>query len=175
MTPRRSATIGLRAAAVGLGFAVAFSGDAVLSGRAWAMATAATAVVFILRDFVAAAGVEPAGMRPAWVKPPPPKQVHGTKDLRAVSMMLAGAITNPRAHGRHLRPRLIALAEHFLPIRCGIDFLHDPEGGAALLGDVAWLIDEAADDERVPTVAEVARFLERIGAAEDQPTGEAGP
>ena len=61
---------------------------------------------------------------------------------------LAGAAHYPRAHAKHLRPRLMSMAHHFLPIRHGIDPVRDPERVAALLGDEAWLIDPAVTDRR---------------------------
>lgn len=80
------------------------------------------------------------------------------RELRSIEGLLIRARDNERAHRQQLQPRLATLADHFLPRQHGIDPKREPDRAAALLGDLAWIVDPASTG-RSPTIEEVARFV----------------
>lgn len=93
-----------------------------------------------------------------------------TRDVLSLEGLVIRAADNPRAHAMQLRPRLDAIADHFLPIRHGVTRERDPKRAGELLGDVAWLIEPDVDD-RSPSFIEIERFLD-IVLAEDGPPSQ---
>ena len=164
MTPRRLAVIVGRAAVFGLALSLPLSDGEFVSVDIWLAVTGVFLAAGLLRDVIRVAAVEPAGMSVAWTwrrhrlayRPD-----HRPRDLRAIEGIVTSAQHNPRAHVSELRPRLTALADHFLPIQRAVDPSRDPAGVREVLGDVGWLIDPHALD-RTPTVGEIDRFLDII-------------
>ncbi len=153
---------------IGLIIAVALSGDDLISLQAWLAATVVWVGGRLLWDFISGASPQPAELVFAWSRRRRERRVlAGPSGLIAIGALLRNAQNNPRAHTNHLRPRLQALARHHVSIRYGIDLEHDPDRAAALLGEVAWLIDPAVVD-RSPTLAEIDRFLDLILGRKDE-------
>lgn len=82
-------------------------------------------------------------------------------DFRSLESLLLRSRENERAHRQQLRPRLAALADHFLLLHHGVNRREQPAQAAAVLGDVAWLLDDD-DSTPAPTFEEIDRFLDRI-------------
>jgi hypothetical protein len=151
-----------RAVVPGLLVAIALSSDQVISVQLWIAAGAVWIGAVLLWDFIAVSSIEPARLLPAWRRRTPAAPERSTpKAMLAMNALLANARRNPRAHANQLRPQLIQLAGHFIPIRYGFDPAADPERFAQLLGVDAWLVDPGAA-ERTPTVAELHRFLDLV-------------
>jgi len=160
MTLRRGAFILVTAGVFGAIVGIAFSGSDLISARVWLGGAAVIVVAILLRDFLAISSVERATFVAAWSLSRPHRTVSdGPPGLLNIHALLVNAIATPRSFTIHLRPRLVKVARHFLPLRNGIDFEHDPDQVAQLLGEVAWIIDPAVLD-RSPTLAEVERFLD---------------
>ncbi len=91
--------------------------------------------------------------------------------LRSSAAMLQSSYENERHFKRRLQPRLRVLADHYLPLRHGVD----PSDAAAVervLGSVSWLVDSGSHstaDSRPPTDDEVTRFMRSLL---DEPTSE---
>lgn len=81
--------------------------------------------------------------------------------FRSLESLLLRSRENERTYRQQFRPRLTELADHFLLVHHGINRTTHPDRAAALLGDVAWMIQE---DESAPspTFDEFDRFLDRI-------------
>lgn len=164
MRQRRLSTRILRAAVPALLIAVAFSQQGSVSVQIWIAAALAWVAGTLLIELVAASTIEPAGLRLAWQRSRKPDQlptVYSSRGMQAVNSLLANAQKNPRTHVIQLRPRLAGLAEHYLPIRHGIDLNADPGRVQELLADVGWLIDPTVTD-RAPTAVEIDRFLDVV-------------
>jgi len=162
MTVRRGLITVVQGGVVGLLFAVALRGDNLISARAWLAAAVVWVAGRLLWDFVSTASVEPAELVVAWSRRRRRRRaVYSPSGLHAVRTLLTRALSDPRAHTNQLRPRLLELARHHISIRHGIDLDDDPDRAAALLGEIAWLIDPAVVD-RTPTLAEIHRFLDVI-------------
>ena len=159
MTLKRAGLILVTAGLVGAIIGIALSGDDFISARVWLGAAAVTVVAILLREFLAISSVEHATFVSAWSLRRPHRTNSGPPGLQNIHALLIDARTSPRSFTIRLRPRLVELADHFLPLRSGIDFEHDPDQVAQLLGDVSWIIDSAVQD-RSPTLAEVERFLD---------------
>ena len=159
MTLKRGAFIFATAVVFGAFVGIALSGDDFISAPVWLGGAAVAVVAILLRDFLKVSSVEPATLVSAWSLRRPHRTNSGPPGLLNIHDLLVNAIATPRSFMIHLRPRLVELARHFLPLRNGIDFEHDSEQVAQLLGDVAWIIDPAVLD-RSPTLAEVERFLD---------------
>lgn len=159
MTLKRGAFILATAGVFGAFVGIALSGDGLISASGWLGGAAVTVVAILLRDFLKVSSVEPATLVSAWSLRGPHRTNSGPPGLLNIHALLVNAIATPRSFTIHLRPRLVKLARHFLPLRNGIDFEHAPDQVAQLLGDVAWIIDPAILD-RSPTLAEVERFLD---------------
>ncbi len=150
-----------------------FSGSDLVSVGIWLASTAALVGLELLILVLKAAEVEPAQIAVAWTwrfrRRSRRRLDRRPYAVRATEGMVASAIDNPNFHVSRLQPRLTELADHFLPIRQGIDSESDPARAKALLGDVAWLVDSDVSD-RSPTVHELDRFLDIILAEEPTPT-----
>ena len=158
------------AALFGLLVAVVLSRGELISVRIWLIAAAVGIGATILVRLIVVASVEPARLVVAWRSPLRPHRRprrHGIRDLRSTEAILLAATDNARIHAVRLRPRLTALADHYLPIRRGIDVGRDPDQATALFGDVAWLTDPGVTD-RAPTHAEIHEFLDVI-LVDDEP------
>ncbi len=166
MTAKRTWVIVVRASLIGLLFAVAQSGDELISAQIWVAAGAVSMVVMLLRDFIAAAAIERARLVPAWSRRQQPAAAREARGLQSIYVWLANAQDNPRTHANVLRPRLVDLANHYIPLKHGLDLKNDPARAADLLGDVAWLIDSEVID-RTPTPADLHRFLDVILEEQD--------
>lgn len=105
----------------------------------------------------------PSTIRPAfrWRAAKPVNQVQRLRHLRFIESLLLRARDNERAHSQQLRPRLEALADHYLPVVHGIDRRSQPGRANALLGDLEWLIGEE-NVPRTPTFAEIDEFVARV-------------
>ena len=178
MTPRRIISIVLRAAILALILALAFSGSELVSVGVWLAFVVALVGLSLLTHVIRVADLEPAQIAVAWTwrfRHRRRRQVdRRPHELRATEGTVLSAMENSRIHANRLRPRLTALADHFLPLRQGIDPRSDPTRATALLGDVAWLVDPDVSD-RIPTVHEIDRFLdlvlaEEVLAEENMPT-----
>ncbi len=158
-----------RAAVFGLLLALPLSDGELVSVQIWLAVTAVLLAVGLLRQVIRVASVEPAKMAVAWTwrrRRPTPGADHRPRELHAIEGIVVSAAHNPRAYGSQLRPRLTALADHFLPIHRGVDPARDPARVRELLGDLSWLIDPDVSD-RMPTVGEIDQFLDII-LAEDR-------
>lgn len=161
MTLGRFARRFAAAAVAGVVFGVTLSGNEVISVRVWLIGSAVVFVTMLVRDVLVAADVERATMVPAWRLVEPDPVDDATPMVRSIASALTAAQDNAGIHRQHLRPRLTALATHYLPVRHGLDPARHPSRAAALLGDVGWLIDPAVGD-RTPTATEIARFLDIV-------------
>ncbi len=163
MTLRRGFVRSLQAALVGLLFAVAFSGDAVISGQSWVAGATITAVAMLSRDFLNSVDLEPMTFQPVWMRTPRRDEAYAARGLRALGVLVSNAQSNPRAYMTQLRSPLVELAEHFLPIGYGIDL--SEKRAVKVLGDVYWLIDPNVID-RAPSAAEIDEFIDVLHPAE---------
>ena len=68
---------------------------------------------------------------------------------------------NDRAFTQQLQPRVIALADHFLPVTHGIDRHTHPERAQHILGDVGWMIEPHVN-HRKPTFEELDDLIDRL-------------
>ena len=173
MTTNRVAVLVIRAALFGLLVAVGFSRGELISVRVWLTAAAVGVTTTVLLRLIAVADVEPARLAFAWRSPLRPRRRRpggGVQGLRSTEAMLLTASSHARGHASRLRPRLTVLADHYLPIRRGIDRGRDPEQASALLGEVAWLIDPVVND-RAPSLDEIEKFLDVILADGDTSGG----
>lgn len=164
MTTRRFAAIVVRAAVFALALALPLGDGELVSVEIWLAVTGVLIAAGLVRDVIKVAAVEPARMSVAWTwrrQRPAYVADHRPRDLRAIEGIVTSAQHNPRAHASELRPRLTAMADHFLPIQRGLDPSRDPTGVREVLGDVGWLIDPHVLD-RTPTVGEIDRFLDII-------------
>ena len=167
MTIKRALIMLVQGGVVGLLFAVALSGDNLISAQAWLAAAVVWVAGRLLWDFVSAASIEPAELVIAWSRRRRQRRaVHSPSGLHALRALLTKAQNDPRAHANQLRPRLLELAKHHVSIRHGIDLNDDPDRATALLGEVGWMIDPAVVD-RTPTLAEIHRFLDVILGEQD--------
>lgn len=89
---------------------------------------------------------------------------------RSTQNLMQRACAAPRAHVRHLRPRLQELVNYYLPIHYGVDPQRRPAQVREVLGPVFWMIDDSVND-RSPTPAEIEQFLDTVVGA----TVEEGP
>lgn len=94
-----------------------------------------------------------------------PQSLH---EFRSLESLLLRARENDRTHRQQLRPRLTELADHFLLVQHGINRSAQSEQAAEVLGDVAWLLEDAPSP--APTFEEIDRFLERILRTKQQRT-----
>lgn len=160
-----------RAAVLGILVALPLSGDEFISAKVWVAATAVLATTALLVDVVTKAALQPATINLAFTWHLTEPRQHGNhylRELRSIQATLASAQHNDRSFVNRLRPRLEALAEHFLPIRQAVDPKLHPAKAQALLGDVAWLIDPAVTS-RSPTIGEISKFLDLVMAEEVMP------
>jgi hypothetical protein len=163
----------VRAAILALILALPFSGSELVSVGVWLALAVALVGVNLLRYVITVAEVEPAQITVAWTwrfrRRRRPRQVdRRPREVRAIEGIVVSAVDNSRVHAIRLRPRLSELADHFLPIRQGIDPASDPARANALLGDVAWLVDPDMSD-RIPTVHELDKFLDIVLAEKNRP------
>ena len=159
MTLRRIALILVTAGVFGAIVGIALSGDDFISVQVWLGGAAVAVVAILLRDFLTVSSVERVTFVSTWSLRRPHRTNSRPPGLQKIHAQLIDAKTSPRAFAIHLRPRLVELARHFLPLPSGIDLEHNPEQVAQLLGDIAWIIDPSVLD-RSPTLAEVERFLD---------------
>jgi hypothetical protein len=148
-------------ALAGLVVGVAFSGDDLVSVQVWVGASAVTIVAVMVRDLALAASIEIPTVSPAWTLPSARKRRDGPLGLQNMGALLSSARTYPRAFERNVRPHLVALAEHYLTRRYGLDIAQDTSQVTALLDDVYWLIDPTIND-RSPTRHELERFVDVV-------------
>jgi len=177
MTTRRLVVLVGRSALFGLAIALPLGDGDFVSVEIWLGVTGALIATGLLRQILSVAPFEEARMHVAWTwrrRRPVSGPDHRPRGLRAMEGIVANARHNPRAHHSGLRPRLSALADHFLPIRRAVDPQRDPAGVRDVLGDVSWLIDPVVLD-RSPTVGEVDTFLDKILAEDHSVTRREQP
>lgn len=80
------------------------------------------------------------------------------KRERTLQAIVLRSRDNERVFASRLRPQLVELTEHFLPLNHGVDPVGDRQRTHEVLGDVAWLIDPAVVNRR-PTIDELDRFV----------------
>lgn len=83
------------------------------------------------------------------------------RSLQSIEGLLLSAADSDRAHALRLRPRLIDISNHHLRMHHGIDPEAEPERAAAVLGDLAWLVDTEAE-ARLPRMDEIDRLLDIV-------------
>ena len=83
------------------------------------------------------------------------------REVRALHALLLRSRDNERAFAQQLRPRLIALSDHYLLVNHGIDAAAEPGRAASALGDLAWILD-VTDHDRAPTLDEIDQLLDRL-------------
>lgn len=159
MTLRRVAFLLAAAAVVGAFFDVVLNGRDSLSARVWLGVAAAMVISVLLRDFLQGSLVEFRRLSPAWSVRRPQHSPTGPRGLDNTHSVLVNAEASARAYTTHLRPRLMALARHYLPLQQGIDLKTHPDMAAASLAEVAWLIDPTVTD-RSPSISDIERFLD---------------
>lgn len=140
---------------------VPLSGDEFISVGTWLTITAIVMALGLVWDLLKSAQIEPARLSVIWTwrrGRRNKRETHPAVELRALKGTIASAQFNPRSYANRLRPRLDALANHFLPIQCGVDPRNDPIRTNALLGEVAWLLDPEVTDCS-PTLDELNQFL----------------
>ncbi len=96
---------------------------------------------------------------------PPGRVDERARRLVNLEGLIANAAHSQRAATVRLRPRLIALCDELLRTGHGIDRQDDPDAAAALLGDVAWIVDEQRELDRSPSPAEVELLVVRAQGA----------
>ncbi len=166
MRVTRTVAVLIRAGVPALLIAMALSGRGRISVFIWMAAAAVWVTGMLVRDFIVAASAEPARLLLPWQRFGSRRRgstVLRPSGLHTIRGLLIEAQSNARVHTTRLRPRLVALAEHFLPVRHGLVLSDDRAQLSDLLGDVAWLIDPTINDRTV-TTADVERFLEVIMA-----------
>lgn len=94
------------------------------------------------------------------------------RELRALEALLLRARDNDRAFTQQLHPRVVALADHFLPVTHGIDRHTQPERAQELLGDLGWMLDPHATN-RTPTLEELDDLIDRLTHSSGTRTEEA--
>lgn len=151
------------AAFVGLGASIALSQGQLVSLRVWVFAAAAILVIAALVQLLTEARVAASPMISAWwpIRQARRADPGSVRSLRALEGIVRDAARNPRVHTLRLQPRLIDVAQHYLPITHGIDLHHDPVLAHEALGDVAWLIDTNVTG-RAPTLDEIDRFIHLV-------------
>lgn len=147
----------------GLAVAIALSQGELVSLRTWTFAAATILVGAALARLISEARVAASPRIPAWW----PLRRRRTTDtgvirsLRALEGIVRDSARNPRVHTLRLQPRLIEIAQHYLPLTHGIDLDRDPDLAHEVLSDVAWLIDPHVVD-RTPTFDEIDRFVDLV-------------
>ena len=94
------------------------------------------------------------------------------REVRVLEGLLLRAKHNDRVYVQQLHPRLVSLADHFLPVTHGIDRHSQPERAAELLGPLGWLLDPDPQD-RTPTLAELDDLLDLLTISSSTHTEEA--
>ena len=79
------------------------------------------------------------------------------RQLRSLQFLIMRAGDNARVHQQQLRPRLVELAAHYLPLNHGVDLAKEPDRAQQVLEPVGWVIDTAST--RQPTLADIERFV----------------
>ena len=164
MNPARLVLLVFRAAIFAALVALPLSHDEFIKLEIWVTVTAAIVAADLLNDVFKTAKLQPANLNVAWNwRRQKPNQFakNNLRELRSIQATLASAQHNDRSFVNRLRPRLDALAAHFMPIRQAIDPATDPARAQALLGDVAWLIDPEVIG-RKPTIGEISKFLDIV-------------
>jgi hypothetical protein len=94
------------------------------------------------------------------------------REVRVLEGLLLRAKDNDRAYLQQLHPRVVTLADHFLPVTHGIDRHSQPERAAELFGPLGWLLNPDSHD-RTPTLAELDDLLELLTIPSSTRTEEA--
>jgi hypothetical protein len=82
-------------------------------------------------------------------------------ELRQLERQLRHALRDQRAYTTQLRPRLIALADHYLPLHHGVDRRLQPEIVREILGPAADVI-VYAEVTTPPTLIDLEHFIARL-------------
>lgn len=93
-------------------------------------------------------------------------------ELRSLEGLLLRSTTNDRAYAQQLHPRIVVLADHFLPVTHGIDPIKQPERVLELFGPLAWLL-EPETKQRTPTLDELDEFVQVLVGSTSTRTTEA--
>ena len=93
--------------------------------------------------------------------PPPESVAKIPRDLQALEGTVIGGRDSVRGYRNRLRPRLLPIVSHGLLASHGIDLEREPARAAAVLGDLAWIIDPTVDD-RHPSLTELDELLDMV-------------
>ncbi len=176
--PRRSrgGLVSTLVAAAAFGFVIAVvpDGQRRVSIDLWLVGVSAWAGLALTRRALEPVPMRSTGLRPAlWLRTRRDgAPIRRPRGVGAVEGSLVVSSDNPRSYDHRLRPRLRAIADHQLRVNHGIDPA-ETDRVAAVLGDLAWLVDDAPAD-RPPTVDEIDRLLDRLGQADPGPAGTVG-
>lgn len=155
--------VGVWAASVGAIVAVMTGDNRAVSLRIWLAAFAVWFGLAVLHRLFAEVPLEHNRLRLAvrWRRRRPPVAGPTVGDLRALESLVMRSRDNERAFVQQLRPRLIALADHHLPMTHGLDPRRRPDAAAELFGPMAWIV--APDGPPgTPTIAELDAVLDIV-------------
>lgn len=163
MKPLRLLVASGFAATLGVLVAFPFARDSEISVEIWMAAVAAWLAWLVVSRLMSIAPVLPAHLQGAWQwrRPKASTRDRRPRDLQALEGLILSARDNDRAHALRLRPRLIALTEHYLKARHGVDPAVEPDRASAILGASGWLVDPGSED-RCPKLAEIDRLLDLV-------------
>ena len=144
--------------ALGLFVALFRGSDLVISIELWLGAFAAWLTLTVLVLALQRLPLEPSPERKKADRDPVPSTDRRPNGLRNLEGIIRQARSDRRVYNAQLRPRLIELADHLLPLNHGVNPAADPASAALVLGDLAWMVNPAAA-ERTPSPTELARFV----------------
>lgn len=158
--------LGIAAGAIVIGFflGVILSGDENVSVAAWVGAAALVVVLAMVRELLVASRVEFTPLTPAWRRSDREADAQSPLDYEGLRASVASGLARPQSFNQSLRPRLVELADYYMPRRYGIDV----DESASRLGDVGWVIDPNVTD-RTPTRDELDRFLNVVIGEDNAP------
>ena len=96
------------------------------------------------------------------------------RPLIAAEGLLRSAENNERTMALRLRPRLAALSDHMLQTQHGIDAEARPDRAAAVLGELAWLVDPEAEP-RVASLTDVEQLFDVLMVDESRTSSDPNP
>lgn len=156
------------AAVLGLLISVPLGRQRQISVELWLVAVSIWLARTAISNMFATAPLRASSPRPIWRwrRRDEAATPHRPSELTSLEGLLLSARDNDRSFSLRLQPRLIRLADHYLQVHHGIDRTSDPEAAAAMLGDVAWLLDPSQTGT-TPTMAEVDRLVDLVTASPD--------
>ena len=175
LTVRRRLVALFWALALGLVLALSAGKTQQASVEIWVAAVAGWLAWMLFSEVVKLAPVLPERRRGVWTwrraTPVPPTR---PRPLMVVEGLLLTAADNERAMAVRLRPRLAALTDHLLRTRHGIDAETRPDRAAAILGDLAWLVDPEAKPQTA-SLTDIDRLLAVLMVDEPRTPSDSNP